>query len=521
MKFMDCLSRQEVISVIEGKGAARRLPILYDMWIGSNVFGWDERKREEWLSNYPRDIADVFLNMPDLTQAPADDPDYRWTGIDKGNMDDKGWDARVLIEDWEGEDAEKFFATFPNPDYPGLVPETAPSDGRYMLGRWWYLLFERHWSLRGMENALMDFYLYPDEVHKLYRRLTDFYLRAMERACAELEIDGFFVSDDLGTQNSTFFSLDVFREFFKPYYKEIFDRAHELGVHFWLHSCGNIEQFLPEFIEIGLDVIHPIQKYTMDERKIAQQFGGKICILAGFDVQNTIPFGSAGDVRKEVRYLIDTYGRKDGRLMLTMGNGSTEDWKLDCLQALYEESVAYGKTGRIPNKQPLFIVTGASCVGKSTLCNELFINEKEYIVMEGDLLWNDIYNTPDDDYYEYNRLWLRVCANISQGGKPVVLCGCRVPKQLENLPERKLFTDIHYLAVVCDDAVLEERMRKGRGVHDENWIRSSVDFNKWLKSHSDEADSSPVTLLDTSEISPAQAARIADNWIMDMLPRKL
>lgn len=70
-------------------------------------------------------------------------------------------------------------------------------------------------------------------------------------------------------------------------------------------------------------------------------------------------------------------------------------------------------------------------------------NEKEYIVMESDLLWNDIYNTPEDDYFEYNRLWLRVCANIAQAGKPVVLCGCRVPKQLENLPERELFTHIY------------------------------------------------------------------------------
>lgn len=312
---MDYLSKQEIASVIEGRGAAGRLPVLYDLWIGNNVFDQDGEKRNKWLSKYPRDIADVFLNMPDLTIAPYDAPDYRWIGSDKENMDDKGWDARVLIEDWEDEEAEKFFASFPDPDYPGLIPEKVQVDGRYLLGRWWYLLFERHWSLRGMENALTDFCLYPDEVHRLYRKLTDFYMRVMERARLELKVDGFFVSDDLGT-------------------------------HFWLHSCGNIELFLPEFIEIGLDVIHPIQKYTMDERKIARQFGDKICILAGFDVQKTIPFGSADDVRKEIRYLIDAYRRDEGRLMLTMGNNSTEDWKLESLQALYEETAAYKSTGK-------------------------------------------------------------------------------------------------------------------------------------------------------------------------------
>lgn len=172
---------------------------------------------------------------------------------------------------------------------------------------------------------------------------------------------------------------------------------------------------------------------------------------------------------------------------------------------------------RPTNKQPLFIITGASCVGKSTICNELFINEKEYIVMESDLLWNDIYNTPNDDYLKYNRLWLRVCASISQVGKPVVLCGCRVPKQLENLPEKELFTDIYYLAVVCDNAILTERMCKGRGVNNENWLKSSLDFNKWLKEQSNSTVSSPITLLDTSDISPTQAAKIVDNWIMEKI----
>ena len=91
---------------------------------------------------------------------------------------------------------------------------------------------------------------------------------------------------------------------------------------------------------------------------------------------------------------------------------------------------------KLTNKQPLFISREASCVGKSTLCNEHLLTKRIYCNGKSDLLWNNIYNTHCNDYYEYNRLWLRVCANISQIGKPVVLCGCRIPKQLENLPER-------------------------------------------------------------------------------------
>ena len=108
-------------------------------------------------------------------------------------------------------------------------------------------------------------------------------------------------------------------------------------MHFWLHTCGNIEPFLEDFIEIGLDVIHPIQKYTMDEREIAQKYGGRICFLAGFDVQRIIPFGTREEVRAEARYLIDTFSRPEGKFMMTMGNGATKDWKKESLQALYDE----------------------------------------------------------------------------------------------------------------------------------------------------------------------------------------
>lgn len=336
------LSKEEVKRVIEGKGNARRVPLLYDLWISGNVFGNDLEKRAEWLAQYPMDVEESTLVLPDLVKAPDDAPDYRWTGVDMEWDEEKGFDSRVLLEDWEGEEAEEFFAKFPSPEYPGLIPEQKPEGKRYTLVKWWYCFFERLWSIRGMENALTDFYLYPEEVHRLFRCLTDFYKRMMERACEEMEVDGFFVSDDIGTQTTPFFSLEIFREFFKPYYKEIIDKAHSLGAHFWLHSCGNIELFLPEFIEIGLDVIHPIQKGTMDEKRIADLYGKDICIWAGFDVQQTIPFGTPEEVREEVRHLIDTYGRKEGRLMLTMGNGSTEDWKLESLKALYEESIEYG-----------------------------------------------------------------------------------------------------------------------------------------------------------------------------------
>ena len=193
-----------------------------------------------------------------------------------------------------------------------------------------------------MENALTDFFLYPDQTHKLYRKLTDFYIALIKRAKLEYNLDAIFTSDDIGTQTAPFFSLDIFREFFKPYYKRIIDTVHEMKMHFWLHSCGNIEIFLNDFIEIGLDVIHPIQKHTMNSAEISKKYGDRICIWAGFDVQQTIPYGTEEQVRQEVRDMLDTYFKKEGRLIMTFGNSLTNDCPIKSFEAVLDETYLYG-----------------------------------------------------------------------------------------------------------------------------------------------------------------------------------
>ncbi len=113
-------------------------------------------------------------------------------------------------------------------------------------------------------------------------------------------------------------------------------------MHFWLHTCGNVRSFIPDLIEIGLDVLHPIQKHTMDEKEIAEQFGNDICIWAGIDVQSVVPFGTPQEVREEVRAMINTYYRPQGRLILAAGNNMTVDTPLENLRALLEEAYTYG-----------------------------------------------------------------------------------------------------------------------------------------------------------------------------------
>jgi len=336
------LSRDDVVSVIEGKGCAARVPNLVHFWTNPNAY--DEvnaQKVRELLARYPYDAQILYLKWPDYHKAPEDDPEYRWMNFDAPTVQDNvAHDERVLIKDWA--QLDDIIKVFPKASYPSLFTHAEPADGRYRLCTYWFCFFERLWSFRGMTNALMDFYEEPDRVHQLFDVLTNFYCDVIERAVKEQGIDGMFTSDDIGTQTSTFFSDAIFDEFFRPYYKRVIDCAHKNGVHFWLHTCGNVRSFIPKFIEMGLDVLHPIQKYTMDEREIAQEFGKDICVWAGFDVQQVIPWGTPEEVRAEVRFLIDTFARPEGRLMLTCGNGITPDCKVESLEALLDEITVYG-----------------------------------------------------------------------------------------------------------------------------------------------------------------------------------
>lgn len=107
---------------------------------------------------------------------------------------------------------------------------------------------------------------------------------------------------------------------------------------------------------------------------------------------------------------------------------------------------------------PLFVVTGASGTGKSSAALRLATEMQDYVCMESDVLWRPEFDTPDDGYRTFRNLWLRIAKNIGQAGRPVVLIGGGAPEQFESCPERRYFSELHYLALVCDEAVLASRL---------------------------------------------------------------
>lgn len=337
------LTRDQLSSVIEGRSTADRVPVMIHLWVHPDTFGERESAVHDILGRYPMDAQLLQVEMPGVFYGTELAPDYRWLPWnDPGCNVSTAIDQQIALPDWCRLD--EIVEHFPKAEYPVFFRNNAAPDGRYRLGHWWFTLFERHWSLRGMSNALMDYYTDPEPVHRLFRELTNFYKAIIVRAKLEGDVDGILISDDLGTQSATFFSLETFREFFKPYYAEIIETIHSLGMHAWLHACGCVEQFIPEFSEIGLDVLHPIQKHTMNEYNIVKEYGNKLCFWAGMDVQQVIPWGTPSEVRAEVRRLIDTYWKPGGHLIMTAGNGINGDCSLDSLEAFFDECMIYGRS---------------------------------------------------------------------------------------------------------------------------------------------------------------------------------
>jgi len=139
--------------------------------------------------------------------------------------------------------------------------------------------------------------------------------------------------------------------------------------------------------------------------------------------------------------------------------------------------------------------------------------------MDGDILWCAEFHQPETNYREYRETWLRICKYISQAGKPVVLCGVTEPTQFENCVERRYFSELHYLALVCNEHVhpsrLQHRSALGGASRDE-FIEKQIKFNQWLVDNA-QITEPPMTLLDNSELTVDETTEEITRWIRGLM----
>jgi uroporphyrinogen decarboxylase len=338
-KSIEPMTRQDVIRAITRENPSR-IPLVRAKWWGEGLVDqYGERLNE--LDRYPEDVVWFFAGNP-VAPHKMDLP-WEW-------RTDGAHDSACVIDDWAKLD--DFIERLPDPandprfEAFAEAAAKAKADDRYTIFGWWNLFFERPWGLRGMENLMCDYYTDPDNIHKLHSAMCDTYCSYIEAAHELINPDGFWASDDLGHQTGPMMSPEIFHDLLFPYYKRVGDTLRDSQMHFWLHSCGDNTLLLPDLVDSGLTVFHPVQKHTMDEVRVAAEFGDKLTFLAGIDVQHTLQEKDPAGVREEVRFIIDTFDRPDGGMCLAAGNGIVAGTPFENIEAYLDEAITYGRGHR-------------------------------------------------------------------------------------------------------------------------------------------------------------------------------
>jgi hypothetical protein len=167
---------------------------------------------------------------------------------------------------------------------------------------------------------------------------------------------------------------------------------------------------------------------------------------------------------------------------------------------------------------PLLLICGPSGGGKTAVLRALLGRITVAVLLEGDLLWRPEFNQPEDNYGDFYETWLRMAKNINQSGRPVALFNAgAIPPNIELCVERRYFSATYYLALVCDDVVLEERLRgrpSWRESADPANMKAQVGFNHWLKENAASTEP-PIELLDTTDAGEAETAVAVARWIRE------
>lgn len=205
-------------------------------------------------------------------------------------------------------------------------------------------VFKLAMYLRGMDKLLMDLVLNPKLIEALIGKLLEFHLEHNQRIfeVSAQEIDIFMLGDDFGGENGLLISPSVFRRFFKPALRSLIDLAKKFGLKTMLHSCGGIRELIPDFIEIGLDILNPVQIRAkgMDPEGLKREFGRDICFHGSIDVQEEMPFRTPDEIRKIVKSRIKVLG-ENGGFILAPAHNLQPDIPIENIIAMYEAKREY------------------------------------------------------------------------------------------------------------------------------------------------------------------------------------
>ncbi len=208
----------------------------------------------------------------------------------------------------------------PDPHHEGRFDSAKKLADRYrgdlfVFGKLGMCLFERAWSIRGMDKILVDMLERPAFVEALLDRiLYEWNLPIIDQQLA-LGVDGFYFAEDWGSETSLLFSPRLWRRFIKPRMALMYERVRQAGAVVGQHSDGAVAGLFPDLVEIGMQVFNPLSPTIMEPAATKRQWGDKICFYGGIDVTELLPFGTPEQVCEEIRRMAALMGRGGGYIL--------------------------------------------------------------------------------------------------------------------------------------------------------------------------------------------------------------
>jgi uroporphyrinogen decarboxylase len=232
----------------------------------------------------------------------------------------------------------------PDPNRPELYLEAKNLLARhgaeyYIVGVTVTTIFETAWALRGLSQLMMDFASDPDLAHRILEIPFQYHLTAAKRL-AQMGVDMIWIGDDVGSQRGMMLSPAHWRQFLKPRLAQFIAELKAINpqIKVAYHCDGDLRMIIPELIEIGLDVLNPIQPACMDPAEIKRTYGDRLCFWGSLDEQHTLPFGTPEDVHQEVLARLQTIGR-DGGLIIGPTHHVQMDTPMENFQAMVKTIV--------------------------------------------------------------------------------------------------------------------------------------------------------------------------------------
>ena len=210
--------------------------------------------------------------------------------------------------------------------------------------RRWSPVFCQIADFMGFESAMMCLYTKPNIIEALVEKITDWncimWTHILDAAPGQIDIC--YVGDDPAGQQEMMIDPKMWRKFFKNAFARLFNIAKSRNVRVMFHICGNATSIIPDLIEIGMDILMPVQVAAkgMDPVFLKREYGADISFFGGMDTQYVLPNCSPEQVRAEVRRLIEIFG-KDGGYIFSSSHNLNSDIPIENIVAMYEEAAVY------------------------------------------------------------------------------------------------------------------------------------------------------------------------------------